>query len=157
MKNLPNKVDEIEKIIEEIISVETGNDFVVFETSGYETITSERKYNGVSFKIIGKIKNTKTPFFVDIGVGDIIIPKSESREIPTQLENFTTPTILTYSLESTISEKLDAIVQRLEMTSRMKDFFDIYYLNMRMSNRSLNKVSKTLKKLSWRTKSTSLM
>jgi predicted nucleotidyltransferase component of viral defense system len=34
-----------------------------------------------------------------------------------------------YSLESTIAEKLDAIIQRLELTSRMKDFYDIYYLS----------------------------
>lgn len=35
---------------------------------------------------------------------------------------------MTYSLESTIDEKFDAILQRLELTSRMKDFYDIYYL-----------------------------
>ena len=36
---------------------------------------------------------------------------------------------LTYSLESTVAEKLDAILQRFELTSRMKDFYDIYYLS----------------------------
>lgn len=35
---------------------------------------------------------------------------------------------MTYSLESTIAEKFDAILQRFELTSRMKDFYDIYYL-----------------------------
>lgn len=32
-------------------------------------------------------------------------------------------------MESTIAEKFDAILQRLEMASRMKDFYDIYYLS----------------------------
>ena len=39
------------------------------------------------------------------------------------------PEILTYSLESTIAEKFDAILQRFELTGRMKDFYDIYYLS----------------------------
>lgn len=37
--------------------------------------------------------------------------------------------IYTYSLESTIAEKFDAILQRMSGTSRMKDFYDIYYLS----------------------------
>ena len=35
---------------------------------------------------------------------------------------------MTYSLESTVAEKLDAIISLMEATSRMKDFYDIYYL-----------------------------
>ena len=46
-----------------------------------------------------------------------------------QLDGFDAPEILTYSLESTVAEKLDAILQRFELTSRMKDFYDIYYLS----------------------------
>lgn len=61
-------------------------------------------------------------------MGDIIVPKAEKRKIPVQLEEFPQPEISTYSLESTIAEKFDAMLQRLEMTSRMEDFYDIYYL-----------------------------
>lgn len=129
MRQLPNKIEEIEKIIAEILSVDTGNDFIELSAKGFETISPQRKYKGVSFQIIGKIKNTRTPFNVDLGVGDIIVPKSEKRVIPVQLDEFTSPEISTYSLESTIAEKFDAILQLLEMTSRMKDFYDIYYLS----------------------------
>ena len=66
---------------------------------------------------------------MDVGVGDIIIPKAVERTVKTQLDGFTTPEILTYSLESTIAEKFDAILQRFELTGRMKDFYDIYYLS----------------------------
>ena len=34
----------------------------------------------------------------------------------------------TYSLETTIAEKLDAILDLMEFSSRMKDYYDIYYL-----------------------------
>lgn len=42
--------------------------------------------------------------------------------------DFESPVIKTYSIESTIAEKFDAMLQRFELTSRMKDFYDIYYL-----------------------------
>ena len=129
LRQLPNSVEEMEKVITEILAVDTGNDFIEFTAGGFESISPQRKYTGVSCQIIGKIKNTKTPFSVDLGVGDIIVPKAEKRKIPVQLEEFIQPEISTYSLESTIAEKFDAILQRLEMTSRMKDFYDIYYLS----------------------------
>lgn len=44
------------------------------------------------------------------------------------LSDFDKPEIITYTLESTIAEKFDAIITRLELTSRMKDYYDIYYL-----------------------------
>lgn len=68
------------------------------------------------------------PFNVDIGVGDVIVPRAVERTISTQLSDFEAPIIKTYSLESTIAEKFDAILQRFELTGRMKDFYDIYYL-----------------------------
>lgn len=127
LRKISNNLEDIKRMIDEIIGTNTENDFIELESRGFEII-SEHKYSGFSFQIIGKIKNSKTPFNVDIGVGDVIIPEAESRNIPVQLSEFTSPEILSYSLESTIAEKFDAILQRLELTSRMKDFYDIWYL-----------------------------
>lgn len=63
-----------------------------------------------------------------MGVGDVIMPKPEIKIIPTQLDGFTCPRVYTYSLESTIAEKFDAIITRMELTSHMKDYYGIYYL-----------------------------
>lgn len=63
-----------------------------------------------------------------MGIGDVIVPHAMEQKIQTQLPDFEAPVILTYSLESTIAEKFDAILQRFELTGRMKDFYDIYYL-----------------------------
>lgn len=79
-------------------------------------------------QIIAQIKNVRVPFNVDIGVGDVIVPRAEERKINTRLPDFEAPVIMIYSLESTIAEKLDAILQRFELKGRMKDFYDIYYL-----------------------------
>lgn len=77
---------------------------------------------------MARIKNTKTPFSIDFGVGDVIVPKQEKRKIPTQLDDFNAPVVNTYSLETTIAEKIDAILSLMEFSSRMKDYYDIYYL-----------------------------
>ncbi len=128
LRRTPNNVDDIKGIIDEIICMKTGNDFIELESRGFEIIAAHRKYKGISLQIIGKINNSRTPFNVDIGIGDIIVPGSECRKIPVQLSEFEPPEIATYSLESTIAEKFDAIIQRLELTSRMKDFYDIWYI-----------------------------
>ena len=129
MRGLNNDLARMDEIITEILAVPTGNDFVTFKTSKAEPIALQRKYHGVSMQITGYIKNVRVPFNVDIGVGDIIIPHPERRSIQTQLDGYEKPEILTYSLESTIAEKFDAILQRFELTGRMKDFYDIYYLS----------------------------
>lgn len=129
LHHLSAGLNNIPKIIEDIFSVNTGNDFIIFTALGYEEILPQRKYRGISFQVIGQIKNTKTPFSVDIGIGDVIVPKPEKRTVPVQLDDFQKPVVATYSLESTIAEKFDAILQRLQLTSRMKDFYDIYYLS----------------------------
>ena len=129
LRQFPGTVDDIKRMVDEIIATDSGNDFITFTSRGFETISPQRKYTGVSFQLVGQIKNTRTPFDVDFGVGDVIVPNSHRRAIPVQLDGFDVPEVLTYSLESTIAEKFDALLQRLELTSRMKDIYDIYYLS----------------------------
>ena len=128
MRGLNNDLARMDEIIADILSVDTGNDFVTLAAAKAEPIAVQRKYHGISTQITGYIKNVRMHFSVDIGVGDVIVPKAERRSIQTQLVGYQKPEILTYSLESTIAEKFDAILQRFELTGRMKDFYDIYYL-----------------------------
>lgn len=129
LRGLSNDMVRMDEIIAEILAVPTGNDFITFKALPTEPIAANRKYHGVSTQITGYIKNVRVPLSVDIGVGDIIVPGAKARTIKTQLEGFDAPEIMTYSVESTIAEKLDAILQRFELTGRMKDFYDIYYLS----------------------------
>ncbi len=128
LRNLDNSEENIQMITQNILNIETGNSFISYEVVGYERIAMERKYSGISVHMIGKIGNTKTPIYVDFGVGDVIVPGSELRMIRSQLDSFDEVEINTYSMDSTIAEKFDAIIQRYELTSRMKDFYDITYL-----------------------------
>ena len=129
LRGYSNSINDVKDLICKIIDIPTGNDYITMVVKSFEEISPQRKYHGISTQIIGQIKNVRVPFNVDIGVGDVIVPKAEQRKINTQLPDFESPVIKTYSLESTIAEKFDAILQRFELTGRMKDFYDIYYLS----------------------------
>ena len=127
LRKIPNTPEQLRSVVEEIIAVETGNDFLLFEIKDVAPISVAKKYAGIGVTMIAKIKNTRTPISIDVGVGDVIVPRQEKRRIPTQLEDFETPVINTYSLETTVAEKIDAILSLMEFSSRMKDYYDIYY------------------------------
>ena len=128
LHKIPNTPEQLKSVLEEIIAVETGNDFVTFEIKDVAPIAVAKKYAGIGASVVARIKNTKTPFSIDFGIGDVIVPKQEKRKIPTQLTDFDAPTVNTYSVETTIAEKIDAILSLMEFSSRMKDYYDIYYI-----------------------------
>lgn len=122
-------VPSCENVIRAILQSPSGNDTVVFSVPQCQRIVEARQYPGVRVRVVGRIGNTRTPFHIDVAVGDVIVPKPIDREIPTQLEGFETPTV----------EKLDCIIARMELNSRMKDFYDIFYIaaNYRLDGRTL--------------------
>ena len=128
LRQIPNTPEQLKSILEDIIAVPTGNDFVTFEVKDVAPIAVAKKYAGIGASIVARIKNTRTPFSIDFGVGDVIVPKQEKRRIPTQLPDFESPMINTYSVETTVAEKLDAILSLMEFSSRMKDYYDLYYI-----------------------------
>ena len=128
LRKIPNTPEQLKVILEKIIEVDTGNGFVDFEIKDIAPISVAKKYAGIGTSIIARIKNTKTPFSIDFGVGDIIVPKQEKRKFPTQLSDFDAPIVNTYSIETTVAEKIDAILSLMEFSSRMKDYYDIYYI-----------------------------
>lgn len=129
LRNLHGSLENTENTMKMICEVNTGNDFITLEVVGTEQISVEKKYPGIKTHFLGHINNVRIPFSIDVGIDDIIVPNPVKREILTRLPDFETPKVYTYSLESTIAEKFDAILQRMAGTSRMKDFYDIYYLS----------------------------
>ena len=121
LRKVPNTPEQLKTVLEEIITVPAGNDFVTYEIKGIAPIAVTKKYAGIGASLVARIKNIRTPLNIDFSVGDMIVPKQEKRKIPTQLEDFTAPMINTYSLETTVAEKIDAILNLMEFSSRMKD------------------------------------
>ena len=128
LRKIPNTPEKLREVISEIIEADTANEFISFEIKGISSISVNKQYPGIHADIVAKIKNTRTPFGIDFGIGDVIVPGAKKRMLPTQLDEFPAPTVNTYSIETTVAEKLDAILGLMEFSSRMKDYFDIYYL-----------------------------
>ena len=118
LRRVSNTPEQLKPVLEEIISTPTGNDFITFEIKDIAPIAAAKKYAGIGASVVARIKNTRTPFSIDFGVGDVIVPKQEKRKIPTQLDDFTAPVVNTYSLETTIAEKIDAILSLMEFSNR---------------------------------------
>ena len=80
LRKLPNTPEQLRSVLEEIIATDTGNDFVLFEIKSVEPIAIAKKYVGIGASLIARIKNTRTPFSIDFGVGDVIVPHQEKRK-----------------------------------------------------------------------------
>jgi hypothetical protein len=65
---------------------------------------------------------------VDIGFGDAVSPAPQAAAYPTLLE-FPAPHLRVYAKETTIAEKLHAMVSLDLSNSRMKDFYDLWTLS----------------------------
>lgn len=128
LKNYSNELSSVEELVRSIIATKNDNAFMEIEIRSVEPISEIKEYHGIRVNLMGLMGKTRTPFSIDFGVGDTIVPAPLIRTLPVLLDGFEEPTILTYSFESMISEKLDAIVRFMESTGRMKDFYDIYYL-----------------------------
>ena len=76
-------------------------------------------------------------------MGDCIVPSPIEMEYPVLLD-FEAPKVIAYSKETIIAEKLETIVKRSTANSRLKDFYDIYYL-AQTTNFSLDVLSNSIK------------
>lgn len=88
LRRVANTPKQLKIILEEIIETDTGNNFIIFEIKDVAPIAVAKKYAGIGVSIVVKIKNTRTSFSIDFGVGDVIVPNHVKRKIPTQLSNF---------------------------------------------------------------------
>lgn len=128
-QNISNDQEIITKAFLDVFKLEYSDHGVVFDTSTLKTerITEFKKYAGIHVSIDGFLDRTKLLISIDIGFGDVIFPSIVEMEYPTLL-NHKAPMIQTYSIESVIAEKFEAIVSLGKANSRMKDIYDIYAL-----------------------------
>lgn len=128
-----NQPENIAQICKELCSFD-AKDGIVFDPSTIVTsiIRPENDYQGVQVKFKGVLGPTKLHMRVDIGFADAVYPKPTAFVFPTILE-LSAPRLLGYTQESVVAEKVDAMLQLGELNSRMKDFYDVWYLAHRIS------------------------
>ncbi len=76
LRQMPNTPEQL-RVVLEIIATPTENEFVTFEITDVAPIAVAKKYAGIGASLVAHIKNTRTPFSIDFGVGDVIVPKQE--------------------------------------------------------------------------------
>lgn len=115
--------------ISEICGVVVSDDGVEFDTdkTTYQEIKEGDAYHGYRFKVPTRIDSAKIPLQIDMGFGDAVYPPPKDIVVHTMLDQPQT-TILGYPFESVVAEKFEALVSKGMLTSRMKDFYDLYSL-----------------------------
>ena len=122
--NLTN--EQLYKVLKEILNIDVG-DNVSFEIKNSEPIREEDYYGGLRYNIIAKFDNIKVNLSIDIATGDLIIPREIEYDYKMIFEDRSLK-IMTYNIESIIAEKFQTVINRGILNSRMKDYYDLYYL-----------------------------
>jgi predicted nucleotidyltransferase component of viral defense system len=128
-EQISNDIENIKKAFLSICKVQCENDGLVFNGDEIEVeeIKKDAEYHGIRVKTNCFLGNARKVVQLDIGFGDIVVPKPQVMECPILLD-MKAPTIKVYSLESIISEKFQAMISLSVSNSRMKDFYDIFTL-----------------------------
>jgi hypothetical protein len=90
-----------------------------------ERIKDEEKYEGVRLHMIALLEKSRIPLQIDVGFGDRVVPAPEEIDFPTLLD-FRAPHLKSYTRESMVAEKFEAMVKLGMLNTRMKDFFDVW-------------------------------
>ena len=127
-EKISNDKEAIKKIFNEIFSIDS-DDGIEYKMNSLsiKSITKLDEYEGVNVSIKALIGKMQVPVSIDIGFGDIIVPARMEIDFPVLLDQ-AVPHIYSYSVESTLAEKFEAIVSLGLANTRFKDFYDIYVL-----------------------------
>ena len=97
------------------------------ESVATELIAEDADYNGVRATFHAHFGNAIIPMQIDIGFSDVITPEATTIVYPAILGH-AAPVVRAYNRETVIAEKFETMVKPGELSSRMKDFFDIWLL-----------------------------
>jgi predicted nucleotidyltransferase component of viral defense system len=121
-----SSVRKLRQTFQEICETAVADDGLIFDTDSIrgDEIRADEEYQGIRLRMIARLARAQIPVQVDIGFGDVVTPAATLQVYPTLLD-FPPPEILTYSRETVIAEKLEAMLSLGAINSRMKDFFDL--------------------------------
>ena len=116
----------LKQIFQEICSVPVEPDAIEFQqdTVKVEDIRKNDPYGGRRVTLKSQLGNARIDVQVDVGIGDVIVPEPLWLDYPSLL-GLPSARLRAYQPETTIAEKLHAMVVLGLPNSRMKDFFDI--------------------------------
>jgi len=127
-----SSVQRLEQVFRDICTVQVEPDGLRFAAGTVEgnEIREDLDYGGVRIILIAHLEQARIQIQVDIGFGDAVTPPPEDVEFPTILE-FPAPHLRAYRRETVVAEKFQAMVMLGIANSRMRDFYDLWFLSRR--------------------------
>ena len=105
------------------------DDGVVFQPDSVRgtRIRDDQEYGGVRITLNAYVGTARIPMQIDVGFGDAITPEPLRETFPAVLD-FPAPHPRVYPRETVVAEKFQAMVHLGMTNSRMKDFYDVWFL-----------------------------
>jgi len=124
-----HEIADLQNIFQDICNISCAEDGIVFkpETVTGEKIKENQEYEGVRIKLTGQLASTIIQIQIDIGFGDAVTPTAQEVAFPSMLD-LPGPSLLVYPRETVVAEKFQAMVSLGIANSRLKDFYDIWFL-----------------------------
>jgi hypothetical protein len=127
----PSDAHEIEMVFRFLIGMKISQpDGLVFDEKSFSaaTINEDAAYAGIRVKFRATLDGAVIPLQIDISYGHAVTPGPESVHFTNLLPEFPAPQIRAYPVYTVLAEKIHAIVVGGMRNSRMKDFYDVWFL-----------------------------
>jgi predicted nucleotidyltransferase component of viral defense system len=131
VNKLRNEKENLKNIFEEIVHIDVQDGFVFEDIQINELEHFHMKYFGYRLFIPGCFGKVKFKIQIDLGVGDVVHSKQSIFPLMGDLKGSLFENeieIVCYPKEFIFAEKLETIISRGVLNSRMKDFHDLYSL-----------------------------
>jgi Nucleotidyl transferase AbiEii toxin, Type IV TA system len=92
-----------------------------------ERIKEDQEYEGVRVTCRAVLGQARVALQIDVGFGDAVTPRAAEATYPTLLE-LPAPVLRAYPMPTVVAEKFQAMVALGIANSRMKDFYDLWFL-----------------------------
>lgn len=126
IRNMPLDTIAAKAMVEEIIAVPV-DDNIRFEINDFGTIMDDAEYSGVRISLNAFLDATRIPLKIDISTGDAITPAAVIYQYKLMFEERYI-TLWAYNLETVLAEKIETVLSRSVLNTRLRDFYDLYVL-----------------------------
>lgn len=126
MKNLNLSAEDALRVVNQVKDIDL-DDGVSFEVKDVSNIMDEMEYPGIRVTMNANVGRLITPLKIDISTGDVITPRAIEFNYDLLLEDRSI-SLWSYNLETILAEKLQTVLARGILNTRMRDFYDIQML-----------------------------
>ncbi len=126
LKSLSIQRNDLKTYIEEIITIPT-HDELVMELLSIDEIHEDADYPGLRATIMVYFDGLKETIKIDFTTGDVFTPREANFMYITVLSDNTIE-LKSYNIETVLAEKIETILSRGALNTRMRDFYDVYIL-----------------------------